>query len=1182
MGDNFTIFMNALLEAEKAAAEATFDLQVDIRQTVPDGGVDALSLSSTGSLTIPTGDTVWQYKRSDLTQSKVKAELKKAKFAKKRLKAGASYRLVLGVPIGGKQLVARRLGLEEGLATLGVTYDVDLHKIIEGNELARWASTFPAISVLLQRLIHGAGPSAVDYDQWSSSSTHQAPWVTVSSRESTRLALIDALQDRAVKSVRLAAVTGVGATRVALEAVRGSGLERLVAYVLNSDELNTDYLASLSYGKRKAIIVADNASQSRHMRLLEALPVDSDIRLLTIGRADAFADLSGGPVLPVEALPEDELLQILESEDLLWPEARRFVAAFSFGNLSFARLIAQRVAHDDSLSAATVFSESLLQQLFESSLPVGADFLGAAALALFTRVGLRQEKAFEARIIAEGLGIDLALIQSAARTLRSAGFLTDRGRFSLVSPEPVAVYLAARAWEELGEQVTHSLLPLLKPDMAYALFGRLASLGTVGSSSIYVRDLFADSGPFASLSSLSAGTNAESLSQLAVAMPGEVSRRLSALITESSIEVLRDNRPVRRGLVNSLLKLAWRQEFFADSADSLMRLAVAENETYGNNATGVFVSLFGAVLPATSASPAQRLAYLGSRVASADVASLTILTDALGNSLQANEFVMVSGELQGGSVAARRGSTSTLEELHAYRAGILDILLALSSSSHNQVAERARTLILAATHGLLYDPDLLDAVVAQALAVGTEDLLNGLRREADELGRLFERVEDQDDPRIYGLDRLNMVLPSPNDEQALDLLLQTASWDAEETNLEQKLLDLITPSPSLRDDLLNLLRVAEVPAAYFAGRVLCRLDSGWFQAEDGLVAQDVAVRNIPAIVGALWFIHDTASADAFDHFLAQDVGASLPLDTQIQIMVRGPMSDAGLARLLDASLELRPGILTRLIFGWHGRLPIDSQVWLLNRWLVGITDQFDYSMVVDMVSMWLHKEAEAPPQLILPLDELVLMRRRFPSVGQEAWDWSRLVSKRLPELAPSVMDLLFDLMVSGEIYAFDGSQDGKTLRECVAAAPSAAWSRLALQLESPKRRAFVGLSLRGWALDAIPVSEILDWVGNSIERAQSVANLAPVGDKELHPLANHLLDRFGDDHGVQGSLYGTLTTGIFSGNESDRLLRFQEQVTSWLSSPDITAGATAWCRKMIEVFKRQRELALQREAERDL
>ena len=64
---------------------------------------------------------------------------------------------------------------------------------------------------------------------------------------------------------------------------------------------------------------------------------------------------------------------------------------------------------------------------------------------------------------------------------------------------------------------------------------------------------------------------------------------------------------VRRRLVETLEKIAFHNDTFSDGARILLQLAVAENETWANNATGQFKELFPIVLGGTEADGEARL-----------------------------------------------------------------------------------------------------------------------------------------------------------------------------------------------------------------------------------------------------------------------------------------------------------------------------------------------------------------------------------------------------------------------------------------------------------------------------------------------------------------------------------------------------------------------------------------------
>ena len=67
---------------------------------------------------------------------------------------------------------------------------------------------------------------------------------------------------------------------------------------------------------------------------------------------------------------------------------------------------------------------------------------------------------------------------------------------------------------------------------------------------------------------------------------------------------------IRRSLVNTAQRIASSENTFSEGAELLFRLSVAENESYSNNATGIFSALFCGPFALTSASGEARLRFL--------------------------------------------------------------------------------------------------------------------------------------------------------------------------------------------------------------------------------------------------------------------------------------------------------------------------------------------------------------------------------------------------------------------------------------------------------------------------------------------------------------------------------------------------------------------------------------------
>ena len=89
-----------------------------------------------------------------------------------------------------------------------------------------------------------------------------------------------------------------------------------------------------------------------------------------------------------------------------------------------------------------------------------------------------------------------------------------------------------------------------------------------------------------------------------------VIKKLAELFKETEYNQLKKELRSRRELISSLEHIIWFENTFEDGMNILLKLAIAENETYANNATGTFREKFAIYLPGTSTSLFDRMSYL--------------------------------------------------------------------------------------------------------------------------------------------------------------------------------------------------------------------------------------------------------------------------------------------------------------------------------------------------------------------------------------------------------------------------------------------------------------------------------------------------------------------------------------------------------------------------------------------
>lgn len=252
----------------------------------------------------------------------------------------------------------------------------------------------------------------------------------------------------------------------------------------------------------------------------------------------------------------------------------------------------------------------------------------------------------------------------------------------------------------------------------------------------------------------------------------------------ASLEALSAQVRSRRSLVRALEKLVWHQQTFVRAAGCLLRLALAENESWADNATGQWKSLFGARLPTTSADPETRISYLASCVQSPDASIRRLAVQSANDALAPFESVMVSGELQGGAVVALRGSVRPGNEALRYWSSLVGFLDDASMDEDEQVSAVGRDGLVAAIHPFLEVPEVGERLTA-ALLRQDEALRRKIRSTVDHHSELADRPSDQvSDDREYSavvmflrvLDHRLEALPEELQGGVFALLAERASY----------------------------------------------------------------------------------------------------------------------------------------------------------------------------------------------------------------------------------------------------------------------------------------------------------------------------------------------------------------------------------------------------------------------
>jgi hypothetical protein len=1180
LGVGFTEFINRLLDVEVASHGIDgHDLVITKNDTTPDGGVDAALHNAVATAWLPKGNSVWQFKRSNFGPKACADELEGAKWAQEYVKAGGSYVIVVGADLNDTLVENRRKAVAKKAIALKLINKDDPGRIrvYDANQIARWVSRYPGLAV--SRLLGGPGMDAVDFDYWSATRTHQVEWVADAARQDAIATIRSLVAEDQIVEVRIQGESGIGKTRLVLESVRTPEFQPLVAYVADERSVDGDLLAHLVEPGRTAILVVDECPADRHVKLVERLPQDPGVKLITIG--DSGAAASRTPVIILDSLGKPDTEKLLEvNYRQLSPEARRFVADHSRGNARWTFVLAERVANVDAAQAAELIERNDIEQFVVALLPEGSAFFYSAVLALLERVGWDRDLRPQLEILARFAGAAIEEIIDAGRALEQSGLLVQQGRYRSVSPHPLAVYLAAEAWRTEGDRILSELLPELDDEMSLALFRRVAELGRFEPALAVLPRLIASTGPFGSIESIDSNHLGKMLTQLAIVMPEQMALHLGELIEAASVDDLRARTGARRDLVWTLEKLVWHRSTFNAAADSLLRLAIAENETFGNNATGSWLSLFGTLLPGTAATPRERSDYLAAKAKSSQAVVRAFAAEGCSKALAHlnNETIMVSGELQGGVLVEPRGMPATWDDAGEYRRVAIKTLRALVDDPDPAVAQKAADWLIGAVHPMLDDPLAAEALI-DALTTLSGDNLTRLRQEVAHTLSLYERSETEGrDTLVERLRELGDALPEASDLEELRTLLQLRQWDLPDGELQRRIATVLRRIPTTDfDEVFGLLGGdAEVPAAWELGYAL----AGSGQARQGALAKLRAVFafNSAALVGYLRGLVDSGDEAAFDSFLDSDLASGLELAQQTAIAVRGPATSEARNRILSSVLTLPVAAGIYALFGWQKNIDDSVAGQLLADWLARIDSQEDYVAVIDWLNLWLHGRDQIPATMQDNAYALLLLRRSYPEISRQRWAWWRISGAFVAAHGVELARLILDLIDSHDLTVLEQDQESQLLRQCAGTHPTEMWTEIANRISGGAWR--IQMTVRGWLASSIPADVIEAWVGSDRSKARIVASIAATGLEEPTPIARFLLSNFPRDDQVRSSLAAEFVSGGWVGNESERIAKQIKHLNDWRSNSNEPLEVRRWAKAMVDDLDASLAVVLEREAER--
>ena len=514
------------------------------------------------------------------------------------------------------------------------------------------------------------------------------------------------------ESIRLIGLSGLGKTRILLEAFRTTETEESinvnskVLYLNCNYHSNTDYqtlFAKLTKEKENRIVILDNCSKALHRQLLHFIHNDNNlISLITIDSNPEELEqdrINGVNYILIKKEDLSDVVEkiLIEDISILGKDNVEKIKEFSQGIPLMAALIGQSIKNGEKFIGKLDDKELLDKLLGEKGQNERFRTI-LKSCSIFNYFGIKDELNSQIEFIATDKNItsltgDNQVIinefhDTCTHFLKREIF-ERKGRLIGLRPFPLAMSLAQEWLEPCTPErllnVITNISNLEEPDrknLSEAMAEQMKYLGYSDKAVLIIEKIVGPESPFDNAEVLNSELGSRLFRSFVEVNPIAVSDNLTRIFSTKSKEELLEIEDGRRNLVWVLEKLCFDKRTFNKGAKLLFGFAIAENETWSNNATGQFLSLFKIILAGTESNLQERWAIIEWGLSTKNEEYLNLAIKAMKSGLSYGHFSRMGGPENQGSKKLIDYQPN-LDEVKEYWTNILIKLTSIVKSDNN-------------------------------------------------------------------------------------------------------------------------------------------------------------------------------------------------------------------------------------------------------------------------------------------------------------------------------------------------------------------------------------------------------------------------------------------------------------------------------------------------------------------
>ena len=484
---------------------------------------------------------------------------------------------------------------------------------------------FPGVSLQIKNRVD---LGLLSHDQWTTQLDMQRAFVAAPDQQKVIEGLRAAIRDdnQGTIHVRLIGEPGVGKTHLILETLCEKDLTPLVLYAEKGSVIDGSVMAAIRAASHaRVILVVDECNADVRSSLTRSFGASGpNLTIVSIFQDEEEGDRSPEyRLFAVPRLPSEKIEAILKLYGVD-PAYAKDWAEMCEGSPRVAHVVGQNLRDDpadplkgDGLSM--IWTRYLAGDIDRTSDAYKQRHLVLSSMALFKRFGWSPAvsagayEVFDLIISKLNPGLPRAeFINIINRMARRKILQGDH--FLYITPRALHIKLWTDWWGDFGAAINMlELVPTLSEQMRQ-WFGEMIEYANAAPvSKKLVSDLLGPNGLYANAEWLKTKAGGRFFFSLSLADPPAALRRLQRTIGIMSRDELLHFSEGRRDVIWTLENMALHGDLFRPAAELLLALAEAENETWSNNASGVFAGLFslgyGELAP-TSVAPEHRLPVL--------------------------------------------------------------------------------------------------------------------------------------------------------------------------------------------------------------------------------------------------------------------------------------------------------------------------------------------------------------------------------------------------------------------------------------------------------------------------------------------------------------------------------------------------------------------------------------------